>query len=330
MMEISYLLKRSAGRFKNRICVVFGEKRLTFQEVNERANNLANGLLCLGLQVGERVCILMNNSHRYIEVYCALPKAGLTRVPLNDRDSWEEHAFKIENCQASTLIFGEEFMGFAADFAFKLPSVKHLICVRNRICPDLPDYILDYEAVIQSATSEEPEVEVPGNTLYRMTHTGGTTGRSKPVMMTHRAESELLTNMLLNVMPFKKDDVFVHVHPLSHGTACLMLPAIVRGATQVISNSAEPEHILNIIEKERVTSTWLVPATLIRLISYRNIRQYDLSSLRRILYGGAPMPLARLKDALKIFGPVMGQIYGQAEIPFCASFLAPEDHVAEG
>lgn len=329
-MEFSYLLKRSVRRYKSNICIVCGETRLTFHEVGQRANSFANGLLSLGLKVGDRVSTLLNNTHQYIEIYLALAKTGLARVPLNSRESFEEHTFKIVNCQVNTLIFGEEFMEFVASCASNLPTVKHFICVRKDSVSNLQEGILDYEKIILSSSTEEPEVQVNGDAIYRMTHTGGTTGRPKPAIMTHKAEFEFLTNMLLNVAPMKEDDVFLHVHPLSHGTACLVLPCIIRGATQVISPSTKPDQILKTIEKERVTTTWLVPATIIALLNYPELIKYDFRSLRKILYGAAPMPVARIKDAIKVFGPIFGQIYGQAEIPFCATFLYPEEHVIEG
>jgi long-chain acyl-CoA synthetase len=329
-MEIKYLLRRSAKYYKNDTCVVCGPKHLTYQEVNDRATRFANSLLALGMKVGDRVCILLNNSEFFVEIYWALPLAGFTRVPLNNRDSSEEHVFKITNCQASTLVFGEPFSDFVVANFSQLSCVKHFICIKTGETSVIDNRFLDYEKMLMSCNPNEISTEIPGNTIYRMTHTGGTTGRPKPVVMTYTAESELFANMLLNVMPFQRDDVFLHVHPLSHGTACFMVPAIIRGAKQIIIESAKPEVILEAVQEEAITSTWLVPATIIRLISFPEIATYNLRSLRRLLYGGAPMPLARLREALEVFGPIMAQHYGQAEIPFCATFLPPEDHVLEG
>ncbi len=233
-MEISYILKRAATRYKNKVCIISGETKQTFYEVNQRANSLANGLLSLNSKIGDRVCILLPNMHEYIEIYCALPKIGLTRVPLNYRETWEEHTFKITNCQASTLILDEGSLEYARSCAPKLGMVKNIICIKNASSVDLPKGIMNYEKVIQSASPLDPEVEVDGDVIYRLSHTGGTTGRPKPVMITYKAESELLTNLLLSLVAFKEDDVFLHVHPLSHGSGTLAVPCFSRGATQVI------------------------------------------------------------------------------------------------
>jgi acyl-CoA synthetase (AMP-forming)/AMP-acid ligase II len=104
----------------------------------------------------------------------------------------------------------------------------------------------------------------------------------------------------------------------------------IKGATNIILEKFDPEKVLQIIEKEKVTSVLLIPAMLIRMLNVPHIRSYDLSSLRRIWYGTAPMPAERLKEAIQIFGPIFRQNYGMSEAPQPLTYLGPEDHRVEG
>ena len=127
-----------------------------------------------------------------------------------------------------------------------------------------------------------------------------------------------------------KEDIFLHVAPLTHAAGYYSTPFYLKGAAHIILDKFDPQAILENIQRERVTCTLLVPTMIVMLLEHQHLRDYDFSSLQRIFYGTAPMPTAKLKKALSIFGNVFRQNYGLTEAvqPLCC--LTPEQHVVQG
>jgi acyl-CoA synthetase (AMP-forming)/AMP-acid ligase II len=167
--------------------------------------------------------------------------------------------------------------------------------------------------------------------LYAIRFTGGTTGRPKGVAMSHRTVMGMVNNMLLALDPHE-DDVFCHFHPLSHAAGMLLSTWWMRGARQVIlpAFDFQPEPLLELIEREGVTSLFTIPTALNVILDSPALAAHDTTSLRRIFYGGAPIAPRRITEALEAFGPILCQVYGYSESPMTLSVLGPEDHVFEG
>jgi long-chain acyl-CoA synthetase len=127
----------------------------------------------------------------------------------------------------------------------------------------------------------------------------------------------------------REGDVMVHVGPMSHATGTYVLPHYLKGGTNIIMTHFDPDDFLSTVEKERVTTVMMVPTMVIRLLSC-DVKKYNLKSLRKIMYGAAPMPVARLKEAIQIFGNIFSQGYGLTEAPMTVATLKERDHFVEG
>jgi len=325
------LLRKSANLFKDKKCVVDVGKglSLSFDQVNRHANKLAQAMIALGVQKGDCINVLFHNDYHYVELYLAMAKTGKVRAALNSRESAPEHIFKINSSQGKALFFDAEYLDLVKGIRDKLETIKYFVCTA---CEQgqLPEGILSYDTLIADAPDFEPEVEVHDEDFFRLAFSGGTTGVAKAAIHTYKTELAFYGNLLLDALPVKKHDVFMHVHPLSHGTACFVMPSFMRGASQVVLDKTDAVSILNTIQKERITMGFLIPTLLRRLLACPDVRNYDFSSLRWVIYGAAPIAQSTLEEAIMTFGNVFCQIWGQVEVPVCATYLPPEEHVIEG
>ena len=328
-MDIKYLIRRAARQFKEKIAIVDGEKRLSFAKAYERANRLANGLLGKGLQKGDRVNVFSENCYQILEIYLGLANAGLVRVPLRARESLQNHIFEVNNSGATTLIFDQKFLDVVTSMKPEIKGVTRFVC-RTDDPTKLPDWIFDYDRLLSEVSPAEVQVEINEDDMIRMGHSGGTTGIPKGTVQTYKTELAFIIHLLLDILSPTSKDVFLHIHPMSHGSGTFILPCWIRGVKQVIAKSTKPDYLFRTIEKERVSSSFIVPTVLIRMIDFPEASKHDCSSLHRIFYGAAPCPPEKVMKAVRTFGPVFCQVYGSSEVPTGVTFLSPEDHIIEG
>ena len=322
-MLLQDLLRRNAKLFPYKTAVVFQNHRFSFQELQERTNRLANGLRGLGVQPGDRVAVLLNNCHQYVELYFAIPKAGAIITPLNYRLAGSELSWIVNNAGANTLIFQESYLPAVKEIQAEIKSVHHYICTQGNHAG-----LVNYEELIAQSPSEEPEMDGHEEDVMSIFYTSGTTGKPKGAMLTHR---NIISNaQVINIeQKIRAGDMFLIVSPLYHTIApACMYAHMYRGNTNVAIDQFDPQLMLEVIEKERVTHIFLVPSMIIFTLEYPGVGNYDLSSLRMIWYGGSPMPANRIKQAMEIFGCELGQGFGMTEIGPCfVSVLSPEDHI---
>jgi long-chain acyl-CoA synthetase len=319
-MNVGNILARTAKNFPEREGLVVDEQRLTFQEMNERVNQLANALLAKGLRKGDRIGLLFNNSLGYFESYLALYKAGLVWVRLNHRLAPPELIHMVEDSSASSLIFGAEFRGLAEEICNHVPSVK--LRIHQGEGPGL-----NYDEFLSSGSKKEPAVEVGEEDLCDIWYTSGTTGEPKGIMITHRNILTCVQFLLSDVYWITEEDKLLTVGALSHAGSVRVLPFILRGALNVLHKRFDPLEIFKTIEKEKITDISTVPTMLFALMDHPERKNYDLSSLKTITYAGAPTPVERIKEALNIFGPVLDQSFGQAESIITITHLAKHEHL---
>lgn len=324
-MDQARLIERSARFFANRTAVVYENKRLTFREVNERANRLANALAGLGVKKGEKVATLRRNCLEHVEITFSLIKGGFVEVALNPRLNASEISCQISDSAASVVIVQE-------CYAELIESIRHELPVRHFICFDgKRSNMLNYEDLLSRASSREPRVELNLSDLAELRYTAGTTGKPKCAMLTLQSGLCAMRNLLIDAVPdLTPQDTFLALQPLYHGAGWFVLPCWVRGVTQVIMARYDPELVFDAIEKERVSVIKTVPTVLVRLLNSPEIRKPNLKSIRTIMYGTSPMPEERLKEAIRIFGSVFVQLYGQVEAAITISLLRKEEHIVEG
>ncbi|UMZ74306.1 class I adenylate-forming enzyme family protein [Natranaerofaba carboxydovora] len=327
--KLAYMINRTSRYFPDDTALVYGDKRFTFKEVNDRSNRCAKALARLGVKKGDRVAILLPNCNEFVEVDFALIKSGFVRVPLNPRLSSNECSYIINDSEANTLVFSSELYDKVKDIIKDLETVKNFIFVGDD--PDeYKEFFQDYEEMLKLENSEEVYEEVSNEDLYQILYTSGTTGKPKGAVTDFQSRYSSLITCLVDEMKINRNDVLLTVAPIAHGGGTKILPHFVQGACNVIMPRFSTKDFCKIVEKEKVTTIWMVPTMINMLINFKELDNYDLSSIKTIVYAAAPMPVSLLKQAMNKFGRVFVQVYGLSEAPNPVLVLPKEDHVLEG
>lgn len=329
-MNVKYFINRAVIQYPDKIAVIYTDTRRTFSALNLRTNQIANGLLKLGIRKGNRVGMLLKNCCEFIEIDFALSKTGIVRVPLNARLIGSDHEYMLNDSGANTLIFHEGFTETVQGIKANLKTVNRFIQVAEGVLKENALDAIDYEDLIEDSPLDEPLGEVDEEDLHTLFYTSGTTGEPKGVMLTQGSWANVAINLILDYGPITPQDVLLNLQPLSHGAGFFVLPFFMKGAKNVLVPAFNPSLIFQTIEKEKVTVLKLVPTMLHQLLESPDKTRFDLSSLHSIIYGGAPIASQRLIGAVQFFGKKLVQLYGQAEAPMCISSLAKRDHIIEG
>jgi long-chain acyl-CoA synthetase len=305
---------------------VFGDRRRNWREIGERVARLASGLRSLGAGEGERVAVLMLNSDRYLELYLATGWAGAVIVPLNIRWSAIENEDALRDCRARILVVDKTFAATGASLAKTLPELSLIFADDGPALPEAENC----ETLIEHSPSM-PDAMRAGADLAGIFYTGGTTGRSKGVMLSHR---NLMVNALntLGEGLFPGSSIYLHAAPMFHlANGAAMYSLLLSGGSNVIIQGFSPETAMNAIQTERVTDVLLVPTMIQMLVDHPALGSYDLSSLRNIVYGASPISEALLDRAMVALpGVQFTQAYGMTELSPMATLLPWKDHNADG
>jgi acyl-CoA synthetase (AMP-forming)/AMP-acid ligase II len=309
-----------------RDCIVFEGKRWTYAQTWKRVNRLANALKKIGAEKGDRIGILQVNCNQYVETYYASAMMGAIFVPLNFRAKSDELSYMIANAEAKILFAGSRYLEMVDAMLPELPTVKHCISIDRK-----DGKRLFYEDVIDSASSDESFFEIGDEDITMIMYTAGTTGRPKGVPLRHSA---FVSYVLENVDPANPDieERNLLTVPLYHVAGIqAMLAAIYGGRTLVMMRQFEVKEWLEAIQREKATRAMLVPTMLKRVIDDPDFNRYNLSSLKVITYGAAPMPFEVINKAIKMMPWVKFiNAFGQTETASTITALGPEDHNIEG
>ncbi len=321
---IGDLLHKAVGHHARRVALKHGDRALTYRELGEQVNRLANALLGLGLAHGDRVALLMWNCPEYVVCDFAVATAGLVKVPLNHLLTRDDVLFRIQDSEAAAVVCDAHFAPMIAELAAECPSLVHFVC----ITPDgrAPAGFADFGGLLARGAARRPSVQMSQDDLVGIMYTGGTTGRSKGVMHTHKSVIAIGYSEMLE-MDIGWREVLLQMAPLPHATQFMLLPGLLRGGTHVIMRKFDPDELLRVIERERVSWTFLVPTMIYMLLDDPALVRYDHASLRTIIYGAAPMSPDKLERALERLGPVFLQVYAQMEVANQTTTLTKDDHV---
>ena len=323
-MNLAYVIQQSCEHFPDNTAIIYGEEKLTFREVYRRVNRLANGLYDLGLRKGDRVGLMLKNCKESLDIYLALIKAGLVRVPINVRLSPPEVAYMLQDSGAKAVIFSAANIPVLEKAKDGLTELGILICLEGG-----PGYH-DYKDILAGGSSKEFCVKIDENDLCHLPYTSGTTGKPKGAMMTHKRFLTVISRMYMSPLRVPvPTDVMLHIAPLTAASNNMVLPHFIKGAANAAPVGSDPAQVFQTIERIRATTTLLVPTLLNILVNHPAIDSYDLGSMHTVYYGSAPMPLELIKKALKKFGPVFTQYYGMGEAA-PASMLFPWEHKVDG
>ena len=312
VMNLGHLLTQTARLHPERPALTQGDLVYSYRELNDRVDAMAFALKSLSLNKGERVLVQSRNVPQMFESMWAIFKAGLAWAPVNFRMAPGEVAFQGSDCEASAYIYEQPFADHADMVKERCPSVKSVICIGDpREGEESYDGLVDKHR--GKAFEEEP---VLYDDLLWLFYTSGTTGRPKGGMLTHGQIAFVLNNHLADLVPgVTFEDASLIIAPLSHASGLHAFTQIAVGANNVMSNpgSFDPVEAWNLIEKYRVSNMFTVPTLLKRLVECPAVDEVDHSSLRYIIYAGAPMYRADQEYALEKIGPVIVQYFGQGE-----------------
>ena len=307
MYTLGDVPRKGAKLYPDKTALVFEGERITFGNLNERVNRFADALIRLGCKKGERLAILSENTHKYMEVYFAAAKAGMSVTPLNFRLSKSELLYIINDSEAVVLVGGDGYENLIQEMRQDLDHIRHYIALDNRTEDNL-----FYEELIEKGSPEDPLIEVDENELAILMYTGGTTGLPKGVMLSHR---NLLTSAHGLIIGFSltRHDVECFILPMFHASVWPVLCVLMVGGTAAILRRPELQEMLRTIQNEKCTHIVLVPTLLVWILDQPNLDEFDLSSLRIVTYAGSPMPIEVLRRCIRKFGNIFSQGYGLTE-----------------
>jgi acyl-CoA synthetase (AMP-forming)/AMP-acid ligase II len=327
-MNIGSTLTQAAAAHPDHIAVIHGDTRLSYRALNERANRLASQLRAHGIRPGDRVGILQRNGPELLESLFATFKAGAVAVPINARSHPKEYAYILEDSRCRTIVFGEDFTVGLDTVRQTLPDLYLLIGIGVHTGWSMP-----YEDLIEDGDPASADIDCAPHDLAWLFYTSGTTGKPKGAMNCHANLQFMSDHYPREVYQLGPDDVVLHPGPLTHGSGLWSIPITAGAGTHLIPTTAsfDPNEIFELIEKHRVTKiAFIAPTMITMLLNAPGIDRYDLSSLRFLGYGGAPMYVEDLKRAIRQWGPILCQVYGQGESPMTISLLTRDDHKLSG
>lgn len=284
---------------------------------------MSNALLGLGLRKGDRVALLTRNSIESAELYFGVPNAGLVLVMLNFRLAPPEIRTILIDSKASVLVLDEEYLDHAAHITEELKFVQHMVLIGSE--RKTPREWLHYETMLESGSYQEPRVDLCDDDLATLMYTSGTTGAPKGCMVAHRNLYHSGKTMSQE-MKMGSGDVSIIPVPLFHASGqCLLMNSIFSGTPAIIMPCWDIEKFMELIEKYRVTTTLLATPMLYHFINHPRSDQYDLSSLKKILFAGAPVSSALFEKAIGRFGNIFIHGYGATETVGSMSILRLEE-----
>lgn len=325
-MQITQFVRHARTINPAGTATIYEGRRRDWTEFADRTARLAAALHSLGLEAGEFVAVLSMNSDRYVELFYAIPHAGGCFAPMNVRWSNAENAYALNDCSARILFVGTDFVEQAQALANNAP-LRAVIYMGEG---ETPSGMLSYENLI-AGNDPAQDAGRGGEDLYAVFYTGGTTGDPKGVAFTHQALAQA-TVAYLSMLPDIEDLSFAYVGGFFHfSAASAALYITLAGGTHVVLPKFEPVPMMRAISEHRVTNAVMVPTMITMMLNHPQFADYDLTSLRTLVYGGSPIPRELLAEAArKLPGWRFYQIYGMTETGGFATMLRWRDHVFEG
>ncbi|CAN5478226.1 AMP-binding protein [soil metagenome] len=302
-------------------CVVDASGSLTHAQVRRLSIQVANGLRSAGVAEGARVAVYSPNSASAFVAMIGLFRAGAVWLPIGEREALATKIEFLAENDCEFLFYDSHLDADVQAMRSALPRLRGVLQIDGdsglqHWASAYPDRIEDPMAVGTEAATDR---------LAWVKGTGGTTGRPKSVQVPERAAQALFASFHL-CMPLGADHVNLVAVPLTHGAGNIALSILFAGGTNVLLGSADVHAIFDAIERHRVTTLFLPPTVIYRMLATPGVRDRDFSSLRYFIYAAAPMSAHKLEEAIEVFGPVMAQCWGQTEAPLLCTFMSPRDH----
>jgi len=326
--NIAHFLTRNARRLGDRPAIVWNDDTWTWRELDARVSALATAMReKFAIRHGDRVLVQSPNNNQITEIMLACFRLGAVWVPSNFRQGADEVAYLGEKAEASLMFCEAGFPAHAEACRTAIPGLAGVISIGEA------EFGPSYEALIKEYLGTDvPNADVERDDPCWLFFTSGSTGRPKAVVLTHGQLTFTIVNHLNDLMPASTpEDVSLVVAPLSHGAGMHQLTQLAVGAVSVLlpSGRFDPAVAWELVERYKVTNMFTVPTIVKMLVEHPSVDEFDHSSLRYVIYAGAPMYREDQKFALRKLGYVLVQYFGLGEVTGAITVLPRHDHRIE-
>jgi fatty-acyl-CoA synthase len=319
-MRLSDYLDKGLSLGRDAPCLTTGDLTRTYGEVSDQATAIAGALQHTGIETSDRVAVLSVNDPLALTCVFGISRAGAVWCPVNPRNEADENRQLFDLFGCRFLFFQRAFADLVTRIRDHLPHLQWLVCLDGDV-----DGAVSFDQWLSDHRADPDMNRHPADGLCMLAGTGGTTGKPKGVRLT---EDNMMTSTAQALMsyPFGERPRYLALAPLTHSAGVLTFPILSLGGEIIIMPAPDIGRFLALVEHHRITHAFLPPTVIYGVLDHEDLKTTDLSSLRCLWYGAAPMSPTRLEEALTRIGPVLGQLYGQTEAPNMIATLAPADH----
>jgi len=307
-MRFSEYLDRSAAQYPDRLAFRDPDRDFTFQTARDHTHQVAHALTgALDFAPQTKIAVYCPNDVLGYLAVLGLNRADMVWIPISYRNSVETIVEQLDFFDVECLLYHSSFESHIAAMLTEVPSISSAVCIDAE-----SDRYQSLTTLLKSCSTDFTRTKEDPSAVALILATGGTTGPSKGVQSTHQNVETAMFMQMIAIEP-ARDPKYLVIAPVTHA-AGLMIPALyANGATTIIQDGFNPEAVLDAIENERITHTYLPPTAIYALLDYPGVEDRDFSSLEVFICGSSPIAPARLKDAVHVFGPCMVEWYGQSE-----------------
>ena len=323
-MRLIDYLDRGKSLQPHGVCLSNGTRQMTYTETVQLTHCIAKALIQHRMQPLMIGAVLSHNDIDAFACILGILRAGMSWMPINSRNSLDDNIYILDTNRCAWLFYHSAFATEVQAIKQGASAIKGFVCV-DRPCDGDPCL----QEWLQGITGETPYIAASPHDVASVWPSGGTTGRSKGVMLTHLNFTTMIANFCA-CMHYEETPVHLVAAPITHAAACIAFPLLALGGAHYFLERVDPLQIFQAIQTHRITTLFLPPTAIYAMLAHPQVREFDYSSLKHFIYAAAPMSVEKLKQAMDIFGPVMTQTYGQAESPMLCTFLSAKDHLVIG
>ncbi|WP_304113776.1 fatty-acid--CoA ligase FadD8 [Mycolicibacterium bacteremicum] len=329
-LHSGHLTVGALKRHKDRPVLFLGDTTLTGGELADRISQYIQAFEALGAGTGAAVGLLSLNRPEVLMIIGAGQTQGYRRTALHPLGSLDDHAYVLSDAGVTSLIIDPNpmFVERALGLMQKVPSLEQVLTI-GPVPAELTEAGVKAVDLSAEAAKYDPKplvaADLPADHIGGLTYTGGTTGKPKGVIGTTQSITTMTTVQLAE-WEWPENPRFLMCTPLSHAGAAFFTPVIVKGGELIVLTKFDPAEVLRVIEEQKITATMLVPSMIYALMDHPDSHTRDLSSLETVYYGASAMNPVRLAEAIRRFGPIFAQYYGQSEAPMVITYLSKKDH----
>ncbi|WP_078428094.1 acyl-CoA synthetase [Alkalihalobacterium alkalinitrilicum] len=318
-------LKRAAHQSPHKDAFVYEGKRVTYQQMDERASQLAGWLQAQGIEHDEKVGFILKNGLPFVEAFYGIALSGGVGVPINFRLAAGEIEYIVNNSDSKILIIDRDYVEVIQEIRNRIPKVQQIVVVGTEHSNE--DFI-NYHSIFEKQWNYTPVEQLCDDDGCMIVYTSGTTGRPKGAVLTHKNLCQNGMNCIWEFrLQFECNQLIVT--PLFHVAAMnsLVTICLVKGIT-VVHRDFDPVQVLKTIEEEKINTLFLVPAMWNFLLQVPNVKEYDVSSMQNCMTGGAMCPLEVKENVMKLFTNAgIFDVFGQTEMSPATTVLQPKDSI---